>query len=320
MNEWVGCFSAISPVVQMGLVVLLLLVLATGTIAILKRTQPESDWQELTLRIRSWWLMAGFFFFSLLIHPTASLFLFAFLSFLALKEYFTLIPTRLVDHRTLFWAYLAIAIQYYWVYSHWIGMFLIFIPVYMFLFVPLRLLLSGEPKGMVESMAKIHWGLMAFVFCISHVAALMTLPATETLGSGGQALVLYLVFLTEMNDIAQYIWGKSFGKRKIAPTISPKKTWAGFIGGVITTVVLAVALQFLSGLSLPYSIAAGLLISLSGFVGDLVMSAVKRDVGVKDASHLIPGHGGMLDRIDSLSYSAPLFFHFISYFFYPAPR
>jgi phosphatidate cytidylyltransferase len=131
---------------------------------------------------------------------------------------------------------------------------------------------------------------------------------------------LYLVFLTEVNDIAQYIWGKLFGRTAITPTISPKKTLAGFVGGVLTTVLLAMALRFLSGFEPVFAVASGLLIALSGFMGDLVVSAIKRDVGVKDSGVLIPGHGGMLDRIDSLTYTAPLFFHFVSYMFYPMPH
>jgi phosphatidate cytidylyltransferase len=263
--------------------------------------------------------MAGFFFISLIVSQKLAILLFAFLSFLALKEYFTLIQTRLEDHRVLLWAYLAIPIQYWWIYSGWKAMFLIFVPVYMFLLTPLRMLLVGRPKGMVEAMSKIHWGLMSFVFCISHVAALLMLGKNPSIPGGGESLLVFLVFLTEINDVAQYLWGKLFGKRKIAPNISPKKTWAGLLGGVFTTVMLAIALRFLSGFNLPLSITAGLLIGISGFVGDLVLSAVKRDVGVKDSSNLIPGHGGILDRIDSLTYTAPLFFHFVSYFFYHAP-
>lgn len=305
-----------SPVLQMGAIVLCLLVLATGIVQTLSWYSPQTDYTELRQRIRSWWWMAGFFFFSLMIHPEAGLVMFGLLSFLALKEYFTLIHTRIEDHRVLFWSFLAVPIQYWWVHIRWEPLFYIFIPIYMFLFIPFRLILTGNPSGMVASMAKIHWGLIAFVFCLSHVAFLMTLPDTEAVPGGGRALVLYLVFLTEINDVSQYVWGKCFGHHQIAPTISPKKTWAGFLGGVSTTILLALALRFLSGFSLPVAILSGLIIACAGFIGDLVISAVKRDVGVKDSSRLIPGHGGMLDRIDSLTYTAPLFFHFVNYTFY----
>ena len=320
MNSFLNCLKPLSPMNQMGIIVFALLILASIIVFLLPQLKPGFDISELSLRIRSWWIICGFFFASFYIHPSGSLILFALLSFLALKEYFTLINTRMEDHRAIFWSYLSVPIQYYWIYIKWKAMFFIFIPVYMFLFIPLRLLFTGQPKGIVQSMAKIQWGLMAFVFCISHVAFLMTLLPNASIPGGGRALVLYLVFLTEMNDVSQYIWGKLFGKTKIAPNISPKKTLAGFLGGVLTTIMLALAFRFLSGFSLFYSLVAGLIISVSGFIGDLVMSSVKRDVGVKDASSLIPGHGGMLDRIDSLAYTAPLFFHFVSYVFYPAHR
>lgn len=312
------------PTLQMGLIVLGLLVFSTVIVILLKQAKPEADFSELAQRIRSWWMMAGFFFFSMIVHPDASLVLFAFLSFMALKEYFTLIHTRLEDHRALFWSYLAIPLQYWWVYTEWRAMVVIFIPVYMFLFIPIRMILAGQPKGIILSMSRIHWGLMLFVFCLSHVGFLMKMPPTGLTPGGGKALVLYLVFLTEINDVAQYTWGKLlggklFGQRKIAPTISPKKTWEGFFGGVITTTVLAVLLQFMTGFPLAYSIGAGLIISLGGFFGDLVISSLKRDVGVKDSGALIPGHGGMLDRIDSLAYTAPFFFHYVNYFFYRIP-
>jgi phosphatidate cytidylyltransferase len=282
----------------------------------LQLAKPQSDFSELKLRIRSWWYMAGFFFASLIISPHTSLFLFALLSFLALKEYFTMIHTRLEDHRAMFWAFLAIPVQYWWVFTQWKAMILLFIPVYMFLFIPFRLILVGQPKGIIDSMARIQWGLMAFVYCISYLGFITILPATESIPGGGKALLLYLVFLTEMNDVCQYVFGKLFGKRKIVPTISPNKTWEGFLGGFFSTLLLAQALRFLSGFSMEASLAAGAIISASGFIGDVVISAVKRDIGVKDSSTLIPGHGGMLDRVDSLAYTAPLFFHFTNYFFY----
>jgi phosphatidate cytidylyltransferase len=320
MNMAITWFYAASPVAQMGLIVVTLLMVASVTVSLLMGFKPAVDFSELSSRVRSWWWMVGFFFFSLIIHPDASIVLFAFTSFMALKEYFTLIHTRLEDHRVLFWAFLAVPIQYWWVKIHWEPLFFIFIPVYMFLFIPFRLMLTGKTHGIVSSMAKIQWGLMAFVFCFSHLAFMMKLPVTAALPGGGKALVLYLVFLTEMNDVSQYVWGKLFGHRPIVPGISPKKTWAGFVGGIFTTVVLALGLRFLSGFTVPMACISGLLIALSGFVGDLVVSVIKRDVGVKDTGTLIPGHGGVLDRIDSLVYTSPLFFHLVSFVFYPGAR
>jgi phosphatidate cytidylyltransferase len=158
---------------------------------------------------------------------------------------------------------------------------------------------------------------MTMVFSISHVAYLLVLPAVAGSRAGGAGLLLYLVFLTQANDVAQFLWGKSLGKNKIVPSVSPNKTWEGFLGGVGTTTVLAALLSgLLTPLSVPQSLLAGILIATAGFVGDVTISAVKRDIGVKDSGSLLPGHGGIMDRIDSLTYTAPLFFHFIYYLYY----
>jgi phosphatidate cytidylyltransferase len=117
--------------------------------------------------------------------------------------------------------------------------------------------------------------------------------------------------------VAQYLWGKAFGRHQITPTVSPNKTVEGLIGGIITTTILSYLLApLLTPLDRWDSISAGLMISTGGFLGDITISALKRDLGVKDSGQLIPGHGGILDRIDSLTYTAPLFFHFLRFYYY----
>jgi phosphatidate cytidylyltransferase len=294
-----------------------ILVVATGVVGLLKRAKPEKDFGELSSRIRSWWIMAAIFGLAMLLNRGVSLLFFAFLSFLALKEYFSLIPTRRADRRVLFWAYLAIPIQYWWCFCEWYGMFIIFIPVYMFLFLPMRMVIIGETAGFLHAAGTIHWGLMTMVFSLSHLAQMLVLPAAHGSAVGGAGLVLYVVFLTEFNDVLQYIWGKSLGRHKIIPKVSPNKTWEGFLGGVATTFVLAILLApVLTPLTRVESALAGLLIGLSGFIGDVTISALKRDLGIKDSGTLLPGHGGILDRVDSLTYTAPLFFHFVYYLHY----
>jgi phosphatidate cytidylyltransferase len=249
--------------------------------------------------------------------PTLSLIFLAFVSFLALKEYLSLIPTRRADRRVLFWAYLAIPAQFYWVATGWYGMFIIFIPVYLFLLLPMRMVLIGETAGFLRAAGSLHWGLMLTVFNLSHMAFLLVLPKEINPAGGGAGLVLFLMFLTQFNDVAQYVWGKLFGKHKIIPKVSPKKTWEGFLGGIATTTLAAWALApHLTPLVGWEGAAAGLLIGLAGFVGDVNISALKRDLGIKDSGSLIPGHGGILDRVDSLTFTAPLFFHFLYYLHY----
>lgn len=294
-----------------------LLILATVIIYTLSLTNSDKDYTELKQRLNSWWLMVTLFAIATLLNRTVSLIFFAFVSFLALKEYLSLIPTRRADHRVLFWAYLAILIQYYWIYIGWYVMFLIFVPVYMFLFLPMRMVTIGETEGFLKALGTLHWGLMLTVFSLGHIAYLLMLPTQGNPVAGGAGLLFYLVFLTEINDIAQYVWGKSLGRHKVIPKVSPNKTWEGLLGGIFTTVSLAVIIApWLTPFDLIHSLAIGLLLGLTGFIGDVTISALKRDLGVKDSGNLIPGHGGILDRIDSLTYTAPLFFHFTVYFYF----
>ncbi len=305
------------PVLWIFAVLFTLLSVATATTLWIQKANPQKDYTELVLRVKSWWWMVVIFCVAISVSRNTAIVFFAILSFLALKEYLSLIPTRRADRRVLFWAYLTIPVQYLWVGMSWYGMFIIFIPVYAFLLLPIRMVVIGETKAFLQAVGTLHWGLMTTVFSISHVAFLLALPEANNPVGGGAGLVLFLVLLTQLNDVAQYIWGKKFGKHKITPKVSPNKTVEGFLGGVATTMLLAlVAAPWLTPLNIVESILAGLIISVAGFIGDVTISALKRDIGVKDSSNLIPGHGGILDRIDSLTYTAPLFFHFVYYFHY----
>ncbi|HLW59163.1 MAG TPA: phosphatidate cytidylyltransferase [bacterium] len=314
MNATRATWMALSPIAQIGLIVLGMLLVASGAVWALRRRYPERDFSELASRTRSWWWMAAVFIGAVAANATLALVLFALLSFWALKEYVTLLRTRPADHRALFWAFLAIPIQYVWIARRAYVMFLIFIPVYMFLWLPVRLVLAGEIAGFVASASMIQWGLMAFVFGLSHLGYLSTLPSFPGTLADGRTLVLFLAFVTESSDVFQYVWGKLLGRHKILPTISPNKTWEGFLAGILSATLLSLLVRFLTPFSPGETLVAALLIAVAGFAGGAVMSAVKRDVGVKDFGALIPGHGGMLDRIDSLCYAAPVFFHYVRYF------
>lgn len=294
-----------------------LLGLASVAVLVMGWHRPAVDTDELRQRVRSWWVMAVLFAAAILLSRTAALILVAFASFLALKEYLSLIPTRRADRRVLFWAYLAIPLQYYWAATGWYGMFVIFIPVYMFLFLPARMLLAGETQGFLRAAGTLHWGLMTTVYSVSHAAYLLALPPAGNPAGRAAGLLLFLVVLTELNDVAQYVWGRSLGRRRIAPSVSPNKTWEGFLGGVATTLGLAVLLApALTPFAPVHAALAGLLIGVGGFAGDVTISAVKRDLGIKDSSSVLPGHGGILDRLDSLTFTAPLFFHFTRYLYF----
>ena len=297
--------------------VLCLLILSTIIVFILNRVKAGSDFTSLNLRIRSWWIMAAVFAIAMMLNRVISICFFAFISFLALKEYLSLIPTRKADRRVLFWAYLSIPLQYYWIGIEWYGMFIIFIPLYMFLLLPINMVIVGETTGFLHAAGTLHWGLMTTVFSLSHAAFLLVLPVGRNPNGGGAGLLLFLAFLTQLNDVSQYLWGKLFGRHKVIPRVSPNKTWEGLVGGVSTSIILAGLIgPWLTPFDMRDSLLIGAIIGLAGFFGDVTISSLKRDLDIKDSGNMIPGHGGILDRVDSLTYTAPLFFHFTYYFYY----
>src|SRR5690625_2000680 len=225
-------FEALSQQIMYVLLgILTLLIISSIVSFLLTKFIPEKNFKEINDRIKSWWIMAIIFTVAILINHNVSLIFLAFLCFLAFKEYLSLIPTNRAHRKILFCAYLAIPIQFFWIYIGWYGMFIIFIPVYMFLFLPIQMNIIGENKGFLRTMGSVHWGLMIMVFGLSHLAYLLVLPETSGMnGASGAGLVLYIVILTQCNDVAQFIWGKLLGKHKVVPKVSPNKTWEGLIG------------------------------------------------------------------------------------------
>lgn len=292
-----------------------LLAVASVIGAVLKaRVQSESGRRvvdNLNARTRAWWVMCAVFGGALALGHLAPVIMFAFTSFLALREFITLTPTRRADHRALFWAFFIILPLHYWTLAaHWYGLFVILIPVYAFLFIPMRNALAGDTENFLERTAKTQWGLMVCVYCVSYAPALLVLKVPE-MPNGNARLLFFLVCIAQLSDVLQYVWGKLCGKHPVAPKLSPNKTIEGLVGGGLSTIAVGAALWW----STPFTPlqAAGLsaVIVVMGFFGGLVMSAIKRDRGVKDYGELIPGHGGVLDRIDSLCFAAPVFFHLV---------
>jgi predicted CDP-diglyceride synthetase/phosphatidate cytidylyltransferase len=180
------------------------------------------------------------------------------------------------------------------------------------LVLPILATIGGDTTRYLERTAKVQWGLMICVFCISHVPALLNL---EIPGYAGRNLLLFafLVIVVQSSDVLQYVWGKLIGKHLIAPKLSPSKTVEGFVGGILSASLLGAALWWITPFSPLQAFALALVANLMGFFGGLVMSAIKRDRGIKDWGHMIEGHGGVLDRLDSVCFAAPVFFHLIRY-------
>ncbi|MEK1887361.1 MAG: phosphatidate cytidylyltransferase [Phyllobacterium sp.] len=269
---------------------------------------------NLNSRIKAWWIMVGAISIAFFFGKGGVILLFAFVSFAAMREYVTLTHTRRGDHWILLGMFLVIIpVQYYLLWIEWYGLFAIFIPVYCFLAMPALTAISGDTARFLERVSEQQWGIMLSVYCISHVPALLTL-AIPGFGGRGLLLIAFLIVTVQGSDVLQYVFGKLFGRHKVAPKVSPSKTWEGLVGGIASASLLGGGLFWLT----PFTpLQAGLMAGLAcimGFFGGLVASAIKRDRGVKDWGHMIEGHGGMLDRADSLVFAAPVFFHMVRYF------
>ena len=299
--------------------VLCLLVILTAVGRFLRKDHSSnvsrSTIDNFNAQIAAWWKMCVVFVLSLVLGPIGSLVLFGILSFLALREYLTLVPTRRGDHRTLFWTFFVIMpLQYCVLGFQWYVAFAIMIPVLACIFIPTSIAVAGDTAHFMERATKIQFGLMVCAYCLSHAPALFILRIPNYEGHGA-VLLLYLVLVDQISDVLQYVWGKLLGRHKIAPNVSPNKTWEGFVGGVATATLLGALLSWATPFTRWQSAGMSFAITLMGFLGGLVMSAIKRDAGVKDFGAIIEGHGGILDRIDSLCFAAPVFFHLVRYFF-----
>lgn len=294
-----------------------ILVFASILFWVLGKVMPKADLSELIMRTKSWWVMAIIFVLAIILHPIITFVSLGLLSFLALRELSTISKNvREADRKVLIWCFLSIPFQYYFAFIGQYSLFIIFIPVFMYLWIAFMLVIIGETEDISRSMSVLPAQLMLTVFGVSHLAFLVSLPDIEGFDAGGRALLLFIVFLTEMNDVFQFTWGKLLGRFKVIPKISPNKTWEGLIGGIITSVVVGYFLRFLTPFSEIEILMTCGIVAITGFIGDVVVSAIKRDIGLKDTGATIPGHGGILDRIDSLAISGPVFFHIVYNMYY----
>jgi phosphatidate cytidylyltransferase len=305
----------------LGAGVLTVLLLSTAVALVLKkRSGPNNPVvTNLMQRTMSWWVIAAVLAVAIGTGHLGAVVLFGLVSFLALREFLTLTPTRRSDHRSMLVAFLVVLpLQYYLVEINWYGLYIIFIPVYSYVLLPSLSALAGDTERFLERTAEIQWGLMICVYAISYAPALMQLELPGFQEEGAKLLV-YLVIVVEASDVFQYVWGKLFGRHKLVPAISPNKTWEGLIGGIGSAVLIGTGLWWATPFAVWESAILSLVITVIGFLGGLTMSAIKRDRRVKDFGTLVQGHGGIMDRIDSLCFAAPIFFHLVR-FYWLVPR
>lgn len=295
-----------------------LLVLATAVGAVLERRARDdkalATIRNLNARTRSWWVMAVVLAGAVALGKPAIIALFALLSFMALREFWTLTPSRRGDHQALFLSFFVVLPLQYWTLAiEWYGVFAILIPVYGFLALPAISTLTGDTRDFLGRTAKVQWGLMLCVYAISHAPALLMLDT----GTDTVLLMLYLIIVAQISDVLQYVFGKLVGRTRLAPSISPSKTVGGLLGGGLSAIAIGTLLAPLTPFAWWQSAGMSTAIVVAGFFGGFVLSAIKRDLGAKDWGDLIEGHGGVLDRLDSITFAAPLFFHLTRYWFTP---
>ena len=298
-----------------GLAAVLVAASAVGYVLQLRLSPDGSNAviENLNDRIYAWWAMVAAIGIALIFGRTGAVLLFAFASFAALREFVTLTNTRRADHWALATAFfIVLPVHYYFIWAGRTGMYSIFIPVYAFLLMPIISALRGDKDRFLIRIAELQWALMICVYCASHVPALLDLKIPGYEGRN-ILLIAFLVVVVQSSDVLQYVWGKLAGKTKIAPELSPSKTVEGFVGGALSATLVGAALSWMTPFGMINAALLSLVIVVMGFFGGLVMSAIKRDRGVKDWGHMIAGHGGFIDRLDSVVFSAPVFYHLVRY-------
>lgn len=270
---------------------------------------------NLNARIKAWWIMISIFSLSFFLGKTATIVLFFMISFFALREFITLTPTKPGDHKALSLTFFVLLpVQYYLISIGWYSLFAIFIPVYGFLLLPSLSAISQDPDQFLERTSKIQWAVMITIYCISHVPALLLLDIPGYKNQG-PLLIFFLLTVVQLSDVFQYVFGKLLGKTKLAPAVSPSKTVEGLVGGGLTAIAVGTCMWWITPFTPLQATIMSSVIVVMGFLGGLVLSAVKRSLGAKDWGTMINGHGGMMDRMDSVCFAAPIFFHLTRYFF-----
>jgi phosphatidate cytidylyltransferase len=294
-------------------IVVALLTIATIVGQVIKR-QPHLGLHAAAIesfngRVRAWWIICSLLAVAFLSH-LLTVVLFGCLSFWALREFITLTPTRLGDHRALFWVFLFFTpLQYVLVGMGDEDLFSVMIPVYAFLFIPARIAISGDYKRFLERVAKIQSGLLICVYCLSFAPALLYLPMPEEQDQSSARLLFFFVTIALFSEAMQFLWSRLYGQHVIAPSINAARTWEGLIGGTVSAALAGIVLYYFT----PYrdvwqAALMSMVVAVMGFAGAMTMSAIKRDRGVRDYGTLIEGHGGVLDRIDSICFAAPVFY------------
>jgi len=301
-----------SEIVNVLVLIFAVLIICSIVFRLIYSKKKNDFWKEIIIRTNSWWKIAAGIAILVTAPALVGTLLIAYVSFVALREMFSISHFRNEDRVALFVGYFAVPIQYYLAYNNYYEAFLYFIPLVMFIAIPVVLVFNGKTEKIGRSMSIIPSLIMLTVYMLSHLVLLFHIE-TANFNAGAGGLILFLIVLIAFNDVFQFTWGKLLGKHKILPRVSPNKTWEGFIGGIFTTAIFAVANRFLTPLAAEQAFIVGLVIGITGFLGDALISAIKRDLKLKDTDDLIPGHGGVMDRLDSIILITPIYYHLLKF-------
>lgn len=284
---------------------------------------PESEARMLEARrfwglLKTSWMMATVFWVGWVLGDTVATVLFAIVGFFALREFITLSPTRRGDHRSLVLAFFVVLPLQFWIVgSKMFDLFTVFIPVYVFLALPVVSALANDPQRFLERNAKLQWGIMVCVYGMSHVPALLLLDFPGYRDKGA-FLVFFLVFVVQTCMVVQHLLGRRFPHTPVAPQVSQSFQWASWLAGVAAGGVAGGLLTFITPFKPGQALGMALLACVAGSLGHLVMKALKRDRGITSwgmQGMSVTGAGGLLDRVDALCFAAPVFFHSVRWYF-----
>ena len=274
--------------------------------------------RKLDSMVRTSWFMMLIFWISWVTGEWVALTLFGLVSFFALREFLTLSPTRLGDHRSLVLAFFAVLpVQYWLIGSQHFDMFTVFIPVYVFLALPLASALANDPTRFLERSAKLQWGIMVCIYGMSHVPALLLLkfPGYDNKNA---FMVFFLVLVVQTCMVTQHFAARKLPSPPVAPAISQSFNWRSWLIGVSVASVFGALLAGITPWVPGTAFAFSFIACAAGSLGHFVMKALKRDRGIPNwgpDGQGVTGAGGLLDRVDALCFAAPVFFHSARWYF-----
>jgi phosphatidate cytidylyltransferase len=268
--------------------------------------------------IRTSWFMVFIFWVGWVAGDWVALTLFGLVSFFGLREFLTLSPTRRGDHRSLVLAFFVVLpLQYWLVGTEHFDMFAVFVPVYVFLALPVASALANDPTRFLERNAKLQWGIMVCIYGMSHVPALLLLKFPEY-SNKNAFMVFFLVLVVQTCMVTQHLVSRKLQRTPVAPAISQSFNWAGFWSGIGVGSLLGALLAGITPWVPATAFAFSFIACLAGSMGHLVMKALKRDRGIPSWGvnvKSVTGAGGLLDRVDALCFAAPVFFHSAKWYF-----